>query len=296
VEGTWRGRRLNDVLCLVALVRPLALDTLAASAARGVAGSDEQERLRLSLVFAAFERLMPQSRSRLEHHREPRSEGKLTTSPRSGHPCEHRFVSGTWEPEVVTAIRTALEGCSAVTSVTLGGSRERGGATELSDWDLYLVGDRVAMMVEVPAIIASFRPLAAFWEPLAEEAGYMVVLDGPTKVDVFPAGGRRRRIQPPWVVSAETLAQIDGHFWDWILWLGGKTLRDERELVTSELIKMHGFLLEPMGVAAPPTSLDEARATYLCARASAMDDLGVVVDPELERQVSNALQRHGVIT
>jgi predicted nucleotidyltransferase len=189
---------------------------------------------------------------------------------------------------------TALERCSAITSVTLGGSRGRGTATELSDWDLYLAGDPVAMMAEVPAIVASFRPLAAFWEPLAEEAGYMVVLDGPTKVDVFPRGGRRP-IQAPWVVGAETLAQIDGHFWDWALWLGGKTLRDEQELVAAELIKMHGFLLQPLGVAAAPTSLDEACAVYDRARAAAMDALGVLVDPELGRQVANALRRHGVI-
>ena len=76
--------------------------------------------------------------------------------------------------------------------MTLGGSRERGRATEQSDWDLYLEGDPEAMMVQVPEVIASFGPLAAFWEPLAEEAGYMVVVDGPTKVDVFPTGGRRR--------------------------------------------------------------------------------------------------------
>jgi predicted nucleotidyltransferase len=198
------------------------------------------------------------------------------------------------EPEVVAAVRTALEACSAVTSVTLGGSRERGRATELSDWDFYLAGDPDAMMAEVPVVMASFRPLAAFWEPLAEEAGYMVVLDGPTKVDVFPLGGRRR-IQPPWVVSAETLDRIDGHFWDWCLWLGGKTLRGERELVADELLKMHGFLLEPMGVAAPPTGLGEALAVYLRARASALEALGVAVDPELGRQVSDALRRHRVV-
>jgi hypothetical protein len=114
-------------------------------------------------------------------------------------------------------------------------------------------------------------------------------------VDIFPIGGRRR-IQPPWVLSAETLVQIDGHFWDWALWLGGKTLRGERALVANELMKMHDFLLEPMGVAAAPRDLGEALAVYLRARASAMDALGVVVDPELGRQVSDALQRHRVIT
>jgi predicted nucleotidyltransferase len=204
-------------------------------------------------------------------------------------------VSGAGEPKVVAAIRRALERCSAVTSVTLGGSRERGRATELSDWDFYLVGDSEAMMAEVPFVIAPFGPLAAFWEPLAEEAGYMVVLDGPTKVDVFPMGGRRR-IRPPWVLSAGTLVQIDGHFWDWSLWLGGKTLQGQRELVASELLKMHGFLLEPIGVAAAPGHLGEALAFYLRARASAMDALGVCVDPELGRQVSDALRRHRVIT
>lgn len=44
---------------VVALILPLALDTFAVSAAIGVAGIDRRRRLRLSLVFAAFEGLMP---------------------------------------------------------------------------------------------------------------------------------------------------------------------------------------------------------------------------------------------
>src|SRR5581483_12001633 len=99
------------------------------------------------------------------------------------------------------------------------------------------------MMAEIPALVASFRPLAAFWEPLSEQAGYMV-MDGPIKVDLFPVGARRR-IQSPWVVSADTLASVDAHFWDWSLWLGGKALRGERQLVVDELGKMHSFLLAP---------------------------------------------------
>jgi putative Mn2+ efflux pump MntP len=47
------------VLRLAALILPLALDTFAVSAAIGVAGIDKRQRLRLSLVFAAFEGLMP---------------------------------------------------------------------------------------------------------------------------------------------------------------------------------------------------------------------------------------------
>ena len=168
-------------------------------------------------------------------------------------------------------------------------------ATELSDWDIYLEGDPAGMLEEIPRLVASFRPLAAFWEPLSTEAGYMVVLDGPTKVDIFPLGATRR-IQPPWALRADTMASIDGRFWDWTLWLGGKALRGQRQLVSDELAKMHEFLLAPLGVASAPASLDEAVASYLRARAQAMDALGVVVPQELGRQVSEALRRHGLAT
>jgi hypothetical protein len=128
-------------------------------------------------------------------------------------------------------------------------------------------------MVHVPEVAASF---------------------GPIKVDVFPVGGRRR-IQPPWVLSAATLVPIDGHFWDWTLWLGGKSLRGERARVAGELVKMHDFVLGPMGVPSAPATLGEALSVYVRARASAMNELGVFVDPELGRQVSGALERHWVI-
>jgi hypothetical protein len=151
------------------------------------------------------------------------------------------------------------------------------------------------MVAEIPALVASVEPLAAFWDPLSEEAAYMVVVDGPVKVDVFPIGAGRR-IQPPWLVSADSLASIDGHFWDWTLWLGSKTLRGEQQRVIDELAKMHRFLLAPLGVASAPTSLDEAVASYHRARAQAMDTLGVVVPQELGRQVSEALRRHGLLS
>lgn len=202
----------------------------------------------------------------------------------------------TWagEPNAVSAIREALDGSSVVSFVVLGGSRARGEATELSDWDIYLKGDSKAMTEEIPALVASFGPLAAFWDPLAEEAGYMVVMDGPTKVDVFPVGASRQ-IQPPWRLSGDSLASIDAHFWDWTLWLGSKALRGQRQLVSDELAKMHWFLLAPLGVASVPVSLDEAVASYDRARAQAMAALGVVVQQELGRQVSEALRRHGVL-
>lgn len=150
------------------------------------------------------------------------------------------------------------------------------------------------MIEEIPPLVASFGPLAAFWEPLSEQAGYMAVMEGPIKVDVFPVGASRP-IQPPWLLRAETLTSIDGHFWDWTLWLGSKALRGERQLVAEELVKMHGYLLASLGVASAPGGLGEAVASYERARAKAADALRVVVDPELGRQVSQALQRQGLL-
>lgn len=200
----------------------------------------------------------------------------------------------TSEPDVVAAIRRAVEASEGVTSVTLGGSRARGTATDLSDWDLYLEGDHVRTVTEIPALVGSLHPLAAFWEPLSERAGYMVVMSGPVKVDLFPVGARRQ-IQPPWVPSAGTLGAIDAHFWDWILWLGSKSLRGERELVGDELAKMHWFLLGPLGVVSSPTDLQDAIASYRQAQAEASEFLGVVVDPALGQQVSEALRRHRLL-
>lgn len=208
---------------------------------------------------------------------------------------QNRLVSSGGEPEVVAQLRGALERNDAVASVVLGGSRARGTATALSDWDLYLEGDTQEMMAEIPALVASLEPLAAFWEPLSENAGYMIVMHGPVKIDLFPIGGRRE-IQPPWVPSAETIGAIDAHFWDWTLWLGGKSLRDERQLVADELAKMQWFLLGPLGVTPAPASLHEAVISYRQARDRASEALGADIDPELGQQVSDALRRHRLIT
>jgi nucleotidyltransferase-like protein len=207
---------------------------------------------------------------------------------------EFWLVSRGGEPDAVRAIWTALDGSRVVSSVVLGGSRARGTATELSDWDLYLEGDPDRLMAEIPGLVASLAPLAAFWDPLPEQVGYMVVMNGPIKVDLFPIGASRP-MQPPWVLGVDSLVSIDGHFWDWTLWLGAKALRGERQRVADELAKMHRFLLAPIGVAATPASLDEAVASYQQARAKAMDTLEVSVNPELGRQVSQTLQRHGLL-
>lgn len=52
-------RRVSKLLILVGVLGPLAIDTLALSAALGIVGLSPRERLRISLIMAAFEGGMP---------------------------------------------------------------------------------------------------------------------------------------------------------------------------------------------------------------------------------------------
>ena len=198
-------------------------------------------------------------------------------------------------PHVVRAVWRALERSDAVGGIRLGGSRATGRATKLSDWDLYLYGEPASLMAELPALVAPLRPLAAFWEPLSEQAGYMMVMTGPVKVDLFPLGGRRS-VQPPWVLRGATLGAIDGHFWDWILWLGSKALRSDAQLVSEELAKMQWFLLGPLGVKRAPADIQDAVHLYLAARGEASRRFRVPVPEDLGRQVLAALRRHQLVS
>ncbi len=125
-----------------------------------------------------------------------------------------------------------------VVGVELIGSRARGEETALSDWDFQIHTTNVGRLVaDLPTLVSILEPLAAQWDPLVERAVYMLVLPGPAKVDLFP-GDERRGIQPPWRPTQENLVAIDAHFWDWILWLGGKVLGGQTELVDEELNKL----------------------------------------------------------
>lgn len=198
-------------------------------------------------------------------------------------------------PEVVRLVWRTLESSEVVQGISLGGSRAKGYSTELSDWDLYLEGTPDKLMAKIPGLVASLEPLAAFWDPLSEHAGYMLVMAGPVKIDSFPGGGRRA-LQTPWDPSRESLGAIDAHFWDWVLWLGGKALRREIDLLTAELVKMHWFLLGPLGVARAPRDLQEAVARYTNARAELSSRLSMSVDGQLGRQVVGALRRHALVS
>jgi predicted nucleotidyltransferase len=182
-----------------------------------------------------------------------------------------------------------------VRRVELVGSRARGEATALSDWDFHVDTTQGAKLAgELPGLVAALEPLAAQWDRLTERATYMLMLPGAVKVDLFP-GDERRALEPPWRPAPSNLAAIDAHFWDWSLWLGGKVLAGKRDLVAEELRKMHQHLLGPLGVPAPPAKLERSVAAYRVGRDRLAGQWDVSVPPRLGDEVAAALVRHGVL-
>jgi hypothetical protein len=154
----------------------------------------------------------------------------------------------------------------------------------LSDWDFAVDSDdHDGVIATLPRAIEATAPLALLWDPLSPRWDLMVVVDGPSKVDLIldvphePA--------PPWAVAAGTRPIIDQHFWDWSLWLGSKHLRGQRELVDDELAKLFDHILGPLGVGERPATVDDAVAAYE----------RVATSSELGRQVARALAAAGVI-
>jgi hypothetical protein len=196
----------------------------------------------------------------------------------------------------VALARAAVERHPAVSSVELVGSRARGDPTELSDWDFLIETEDVDAVAEaLPALVADAAPLAAQWDRLSEEASYfMLVLNDGTKVDFILH--RPPDLQPPWVVTREALAGIDAHFWDWIVWLGGKRLRGNDKLVGVMLSQvMYDHLLAPMGATAPPATIAGAIELYSALRDARERELGVSVDRELAAAVRGRLAQAGVL-
>ena len=154
-----------------------------------------------------------------------------------------------------------------IATVELTGSRARGEATSLSDWDFTVTAvDFEAVRDALPSLTAALRPVAAQWDRLSPIWCYMLILAGPAKVDLL--FDQPHPVAPPWPVTAATLAAIDDHFWDWALWLASKQLAGRNDVVTAELGKMHAHLLGPLGVTAVPGSLGQAVAEYRAARES----------------------------
>jgi hypothetical protein len=187
-------------------------------------------------------------------------------------------------------VRSALEPHPAVDSVALAGSRSRAEETPLSDWDFKVeTSDFETLAAALPQLVEPLDPLARQWDRLSPFPTYMLMLRGPVKVDlVFP--DLPNEPQPPWVPSAETLAGIDDHFWDWVLWLASKERAGGREqLAREQRALMHEHLLGPLGVAQVPASAEDAARSYVEARGAWEQQLGATVDPSLGDEVLPAL-------
>src|SRR5258708_8865986 len=160
---------------------------------------------------------------------------------------------------------TVVAGDMRIQRVELTGSRARGTATALSDWDFTVTTAAFeAVRDALPTLTAPLRPVVAQWDRLSRNWCYMMILPGPVKVDLIFE--QPHPIEPPWLVNAATLSAIGDHFWDWALWLASKHLAGRNHVVTAALGKLHAHLLAPLGVAAVPDSLDEAAPGYHAAR------------------------------
>ncbi|KAB2348042.1 hypothetical protein [Actinomadura rudentiformis] len=173
----------------------------------------------------------------------------------------------------------------SVNEVKLIGSRARGHATELSDWDFHVTAEDFGeVAADLPGLVSPYDPIAAQWDPLGDFESYLLIFSGPAKVDlIFPDVPRSSN--PPWRVGPDTLAAVDAHFWDWSLWLVSKRRRGMTDRVRGELLKMSRHLLEPLGIVAIPHSLEEAAARYVRERDRLERRYGIRLSRRLEEEV-----------
>jgi hypothetical protein len=126
------------------------------------------------------------------------------------------------------------------------------------------------------------------WDRLSETWCWMLILRGPAKVDLIFADEPHAK-EPPWEPGPETLAGIDDHFWDWMLWLLSKEVAGKDERVAAELEKLHDHLLRPLGVESRPTSILQAVEAYRAVRERAEQKFEVAVRRDVELAVAPAL-------
>lgn len=171
-----------------------------------------------------------------------------------------------------------------VQRVELTGSRARGQALPLSDWDFTVVTTDFGQVRDaMPRLVVPLRPVVAQWDRLSRTWCYMLILTGPTKVDLI--FDEPHQALPPWQPDASTLPGIDDHFWDWTLWLRSKAAAGRQRLVDSELIRMHEYLLGPLGVVSVPDTIERAVLGYRGARDEWERRLGIRVSRGAEEAV-----------
>ncbi len=194
--------------------------------------------------------------------------------------------------ELSMQVITMLRQHSSVRDVVLSGSRQRDEPTLLSDWDFEVeVDDLDRFVQDLPRLIRQLNPLGQQWDRLSPIWCYQFLLPGPTKVDILV--DRPHTQEGPWQPNAENLKEVDHHFWDWILWLAGKTLRGRKDFVRDELGKMSDHLLRPLGVEGVPRDIRTAVRAYLTARSDAESRFGVAVDRRIETEVRRAMAEAG---
>jgi len=201
-------------------------------------------------------------------------------------------VTSTRDTGLAGCIIQALEVHPKIDGVRLTGSRAKGKAGPLSDWDFEVATvDFPSVASALPALVAPLEPLAQQWDRLSERACYMLMLAGIGKVDLII--DEPWESSAPWEVTAQTLRGIDDHFWDWTIWLAAKDQSGKRRLVATELLEMHGHLLEPMGVTRVPESVAGAVTSYIEARARAERRLGSEVPRAFDDEVRGLLTANG---
>ncbi len=180
----------------------------------------------------------------------------------------------------------------AVSSVALTGSRLRGNTTEWSDWDFLVETTNFeAVSAALPALTESLNPLTHLWDPLSRHAVYMMILRGPVKIDLIFDRPQQRK--PAWTASDGTLAMINSHFWDWILWIAGKEASGKEGVSVKEFQKMYDYLLAPLGCTRTPGSVEEAVKCYLAAFQKQKSLLHLDISPALETEVIKGLKKMG---
>jgi hypothetical protein len=195
--------------------------------------------------------------------------------------------------DLASSIPALLRASPFVATVELCGSRASGTAGRFSDWDFCVTArDFDALAPTLSALVRPLVPLAEQWDRLSDYACYMLILSGPTKVDLIFADVPHED-EPPWLVDVSTLPRIDDHFWDWSLWLTSKVDAGKDTRVAAELRKMHHHLLAPMGIPSSPASLEEAVEKYLVARDACARSLGVSVDHRLEHEIVPIIEAAG---
>lgn len=194
---------------------------------------------------------------------------------------------------IVQDVREALGTLPSVREVRLIGSRASGTAGPLSDWDFEVITDDfegVARSIE--GSLATLKPIAGQWDRLSPHECYMIIVPGPAKID-FLFLDQPHELEPPWAVIAETLAGIDAHFWDWLVWIAAKDSAGKQDLVQAELRKMHEHVLAPMGIPSVPTDVSRAAEDYAASRDRYEREFGVSVPRELEIEIRGLLRRNG---